>query len=196
MTSPTAISAGLFIGGEGDTQFTERVVPSFEERGFHLMTTNSRQAAMDYLTTRNINFVVLSFNLDETTTQNIVAEIRKKRPQILILAMTEKDPRGFRNVVAENFYWIARDANIAITINEIEQAIRNMELQCAKPAPASAITWVQISVVLVGITAVIILAFLSGSTLGRFLGALWATVLLAELLYLSLKLSKKITLGR
>ena len=173
MTTNTASPTILFIGAIG--ALFESAKAAAEGAGRTIALAETQRTVNELLKTQPITLVIVDLALKEGSAKDIIDAIKKERRQLNYLAVTEYEYKGtsIYDVLAYNFYCIARGIDGTITVKQFEQALKKIEAQRAAFAR-------RIGIGIFCIIAISMLAMSSGSQLGKFLGALWATALLLE----------------
>jgi hypothetical protein len=146
---------------------------SFAKAGARLQLAETKEAVDHLLKTQNIQFMILNLDLDPEKTRLIIADIRKKRPYIKMLAAGS----SLERVVEDNLFCIARDIDGTFTVEQFNNAIETLEKRGSMNA------WIM-ALALLGIAGTWYFAVTSTTPVEKFLGAFWSTVLVFEFVYL------------
>lgn len=132
----------------------------------------SWEDAKHLMKTQSIRVIVFNLNLPDDKTHQLVEELRKSRPEIKCLAIG----RGFREVVEDNFYCIARGVDGTITVAQFTEAVRKLETQRALGVG-------HIGFGLLCLACILGFTFVIKSPFGKFMSVFWFTILVVELGY-------------
>ena len=95
--------------------------------------------------------------------------------------MKAEDEQSYRDIIKEEFFYVAKSVDNSITINAIGKAI-DAESDKIK-FKNELVIWGQIGFISFSLAAIFILAVYSKSPAGKFLGTFWITILTVEFLY-------------
>jgi two-component SAPR family response regulator len=173
----------VFVGS--DHPLFEKAHTAAVALGREIQMVGTKRQVSKLLETGNISLVIVDFALKGEDAHKLLNEIRKERPSIKFMAVTSYRYRGhsIHDILAYNYYCIAKGIDGTITVEQFRQAIKKVESKNSASRRRAIIT---ISCLI----AIMVLAWASGSPIGIFLGVFWITVLLVESAYCAIPFRK------
>jgi hypothetical protein len=172
--STALISSSLpavFVG-DNHTSLFANAKEAFNTFGQEILYTQTKAKLAELLVTQKIRLVIVDVPIDTEIARQIIEEIRANRPwlALLILESYPHKGRSIHEVLAYNYYCLARGIDGTITVKQFEEAIKKINKKNIIRF------WQNVSIVVCAIV-ILAIAFLSASRSASLLGAVSLIIL-------------------